>query len=281
MKYFKLYFGFPVYYFLLFLSSPLNSSFTALESLSKALQSQTKLSAAAQQQLQRLLDRAKAEQVSLVRCLLSKDHLLAQWCAGAKKTAAQLDSLSHSYTKIVEGVIAEVQPLRNAFHDICNAIKDAEACRLPAGSAGIIVTPDNSNASQSRSNSSSRASTVMVSPFDSICRGSAGKEMAALLISLQVHKLEIEKAVEALSTLKDNLVRELAKETSFLIGRKSDLLTAAQLSENSSVRATSESPALVEKTATKKKQVKRSASLNSSAKSLSNRPPFDLSVVAS
>ena len=136
--------------------SPLNASVTAIAALEKAIASANG-NKTMPLQLQRLLDRAKAEQVALIRCILIKDRLIEQWCAGAKTSAAQMQSLNRSYTRIVDSASREMNECRQAFDAVCYALKDAEAARLPAA----------------HSNDSGKTS-AMVSPFDALSRGSAG-----------------------------------------------------------------------------------------------------------
>ena len=149
--------------------SPLNASVTAVTALEKAINASNG-NKAMPLQLQRLLDRAKAEQVSLVRCILSKDRLIEQWCAGAKVSAAQIQSLNHSYKKIIDAASREINACKQAFEALCSALKDAEAARVP--------------------NDSGKASTSsMVSPFDSLSRGSAGNTMHTYTHLSSIHTI--------------------------------------------------------------------------------------------
>jgi len=199
------------------------------------------------QQVQRLLDRAKAEQQGLVRCVLSRESLLGQWAAAAGRQAVRLEALGGDYGKLFDSAMAELRSLSEPLARLQAAVAEAESARPQPGG---------------------------VSPFESICRGSHGKELASLLLALRMHRAELGQAVGSLQQLQQAVKSQLSRDLAGLRGQREGLQKATRFSEEVLVRGhTSADTAKPARAAPLPKR--SSSSSSSSSSSLKSRPPFE------
>ena len=156
--------------------SPYQSHQTGLDALVEEcfnLQSLVgpKISKASSIKIHQAAERARSEQVAIIRVLESCKTCLSQWSDHAGKMIPMLSQLNKNFVKIIESSISEVNSQSDSFQLISNAIREAEDCRLNDLNIG-------SNTSRSSTGShSSRSAPTLHSPWESIQRGSAGKEM--------------------------------------------------------------------------------------------------------
>jgi hypothetical protein len=137
-----------------------------------------KLSKPVQMKLQAAADRARAEQVAVVRCWRQSRDCLHQWTAHAAATVPAFRSLGRGYRSVVERAAEEVAAQSQACAEVARVLQEAEAARVPGAGGG----------QEGGAGGAGRGgAAVSVSPMEALARGSAGPAVAALVSALRVH----------------------------------------------------------------------------------------------
>ena len=181
-----------------------------------------KLPKHAQARLQTAADRALAEQVALVRCWRQSRDCLEQWSQHAAGVAPVLRGLGRRYRSAVQLCVEELSRKEAALVQLCSALKEAEDARIKAAPVG---SDDNNNSIYSTT--SSKIGAPLVSPLDSLARGTGGREVAALVAALRLHKEDMSGAAQSVLALGDKLNTELRRELEVLEGCERNALSAA------------------------------------------------------
>lgn len=168
--------------------------------------SASKMSAQQQSQLKELrlaADRMRAEQVALVRCWSQSHRMCAQVADFLDATEPQVRSAADHARKLVARSLQKLQPLDIALQAVTAAAANAEAARVPTASRGGESSSSSASASGAEAHSRSGASNaaVAIAPIDSLARGAAGAEVAALVSSLRLHRDTLLRAAEVLNSV--------------------------------------------------------------------------------
>jgi hypothetical protein len=109
--------------------SPYSTSFTGIETLIQEATSLLALVGSKQSKsfitkLNSAADRAKSEQVSLIRCLIEQKSCLSQWAKHALQTAPILESLGNQHKNLMDSAVNEISILSNSIDQIVTSISD-------------------------------------------------------------------------------------------------------------------------------------------------------------
>lgn len=159
-----------------------------------------------------------------MRCWSQTRSCLSQWTAHAARVAPTLKMLGRRHKSNVEQAAEDLATLGSGLSQVCEALAAAEAVRIrPAGDdAGIL----------SVGGGHSMRSGAPISPLDSLARGSAGKEVAALVNALRAHKNELGESAEIVRVLGVKLAAELKRDLDVVGSTENNVIFAADLSEN-------------------------------------------------
>ena len=144
------------------------------------------------------------------------------------------------------------------------------------------------SADESSLSGTSHRAAAAVSPLDSLARGSAGKEVAALVLALRAHRGDLGEAAQSVRSLGAKLAAELKRDLDVVGSTENNLLFAADLTENiletgllldESASVATFVPASLPSGARKPVGSRPKRSEGSSAKAVTPpRPAFDLSL---
>ncbi|KAJ1444021.1 hypothetical protein B484DRAFT_441276 [Ochromonadaceae sp. CCMP2298] len=204
------------------LDSPMRSCVSGLEALLEEVAEVAlpKLSRPQQQRIQQAGDRARAEQVATVRCLAQTSRSLRQWAQHGSATAPALAALGERLSRAVERAGSELRTSAGALGTLARAVGEAERCRLRDSTHS---TDESSSTGASASDSHSRrgsrtAPSSSVSPLDSLARGAAGREVAALVETLRLLLPQLQDSAEGAQAASQVLGRELRRELGCVVG---------------------------------------------------------------
>ena len=252
-----------------------------------------KISKQAQLRLQTAADRALAEQVATIRCWRQTRSCLEQWVAHATRVAPTLKMLGRRHKSNVEHAAEDLSALSAGLGLISEALAQAETVRMRPGatlsSSSSFADEGSVGASMLSAGSGyAQRNGAPISPLDSLARGSAGKEVAALVNALRAQKDGLGEAAQTVRTLGAKLAAELKKDLHVVASTEKNLLFAADLSENVLETAqpteiqegTDAEPAANSRKASSSSRTKRAGAENASTKTsaLASRPAFDLSL---
>lgn len=255
----------------------------------------------AQMRLQAAADRALSEQVAVIRCWRQARSCLSQWTEHASAVAPTLQGVSKRYRSVVEQTAQELQEKSSSLSQITQALREAEVARIRSTAEDPNLTDTSSRSASFRGNSSaSSAAGVPISPLDSLSRGSAGREVAALVNALRASKDELADSAQVVSTLGTKLVSELRRELELFSHTEGNLTSAVDTTQrllqssrpgaNIGGTLQEEEPPSGAASAGLRKGTRRRAAETSSPKAgptgsrklvatpLSSRPAFDLSL---
>jgi hypothetical protein len=190
----------------LVLDPPLSSSMTGLEALEKDLTNiipnlsgGTGLKAQMGVRLQGSLDRAKSEQLNLIRSLQSSNSMLYQWAAAADKVVPIFSTFGSNASDPSLKARRELMDLSGSIASIVAALDAAEGSR--------ILLPEGLSAPRARSGSTVPGKGVgagapgVISPLDSVSRGYLGEEMSVLVNALRGNKEDLRQLPRAMEVL--------------------------------------------------------------------------------
>ena len=251
-----------------------------------------KLPKSSQMRLQAAADRALAEQLAVIRCWRQARSCLTQWTQHASTVTPALRALGQRFKASVDHTARELQDKTDTLRQLLLALDTAESARVRP-SASSVSADDCSVAS-----AASNRSAPPISPLDSLVRGSAGKEVSALVSALRMHRDDLDGMAQSVRGLGSRLSGELRRELELLSTTETNVASAtdATLSMLHSSLPGQQADAgtvthgkggrvrgVAEGTAGSTKRAQSSSSgAGSSAKvssqSLGERPPFDLSL---
>lgn len=191
-----------------------------------------KVSKQTQARLQAAADRALSEQVAVIRSWRQARSCLSQWTEHASAAAPTLQNVSKRYKILVEQAVRDLQQKSSSLSLITQALGEAESARIRAGAAPanddtVHLGTSSRNSSFRRGGGATGAGAgAAISPLDSLARGSAGREVAALVIALRANQDELVGTAQTVSALGCTLVSELRRELDFF-GHTEASLTAA------------------------------------------------------
>ena len=135
-----------------------------------------------------------------------------------------LKMLGRRHRSNVEHAAEDLAALGSGLSQVVEALAAAEAVRIrPAGDDASMLSVGSGHSARSG---------VPIAPLDSLARGSAGKEVAALVNALRAHKDELGESAEIVRALGVKLAAELKRDLEVVGSTEGNLLFAADLSEN-------------------------------------------------
>ena len=144
-------------------------------------------------------------------------------------------SLSRKYRQLVEQAVEDLASKNNALVQVLVALSDAEDTRIKATpddqhslSSGNI---NNTSSASSRVRGNNSTSGLSISPLDSLARGSAGREVSALVNALRLHKVDLQEVAQSVRALGDRLTSELRRELEVFSRGEVQAERAAELCE--------------------------------------------------
>jgi hypothetical protein len=176
---------------------------TGLEALVAELQLQSKAARASPPEvIERIIERAQAEQEALVRALGYSEVHARSDAARQKIFSEKVRTISSSLRRIFEEQSRDLKRLQGeVIRPLAGSIASAEHARLHLDGLSISIPGSNSSG---KKRTSSAPQTAAVNPLDALARGYMGGEVAALVNSLRVFEpgiQQLEKSLEKLSLL--------------------------------------------------------------------------------
>jgi hypothetical protein len=224
----------------LFLDPPLSSSMTGLEALEKDLiniipnlSGGTGLKAQMGARLQGSLDRAKSEQLNLIRSLQSSNSMLYQWAAAADKVVPIFSTYGINASDPSLKARRELMDLSGSITGIVSALDAAEGSR--------ILLPEGLSAPRARSGSAVPAGKGVgagagapgaISPLDSVSRGYLGEEMSVLVNALRSSKEDLRQLPRAMEVLTRHQASDDARSLKAFEDAKRSVLGAADVTRS-------------------------------------------------
>lgn len=194
----------------LVLDPPLSSSMTGLEALEKDLTNiipnlsgGTGLKAQMAVRLQGSLDRAKSEQLNLIRSLQSSNSMLLQWAAAAEKVVPIFSTFGSNASDPSLRARRDVLELCGAVTSILTALDAAEGSRIlpPEGLSAQGGKTRPGPIVPGRGVGGHGQSPGSISPLDSLSRGYLGEEMSVLANTLRSNAEDLKLLPRALEVL--------------------------------------------------------------------------------
>lgn len=186
-----------------------------------------KLPKATQLRLQTACDRALSEQVAVVRCLREARSCLHQWTQHAASAGPALRGLGKKFRATVEATARELDDRASALAQVSEAMDAAERARVPpfrtstSDGAGLDMTTTSRHSASGRS-------AALVCPLESLARGAAGKEVAALVNALRTYSTELDSSAQEVRALGNKLAAELRRELEGLSHTETSIEYAAE-----------------------------------------------------
>jgi hypothetical protein len=191
---------------------------------------------ATQLRLQAASDRALAEQLAVVRCLREARSCLQQWVVHASTAGPTLRALGKKFKHTVESAAKELDSRSAALMQVSSALDAAERARVPPlratgghndeSSMSVAGGVDGTGSVSSRHSTTTRA--ALVCPLESLARGVAGKEVAALILALRTYSTELESSALDVRQLGTRLAAELRRELEGLSVTEANIEYAAE-----------------------------------------------------
>jgi len=159
--------------------------------------------------LQVAADRAKREQLALIRCLSESQKSLEHWSETSKKNGKLLDTYGSNAKKIFRTFLSEIQAPMASLEMIVDAFSKAESARISSSSSSGVGKP------------------VLTSPLDMLSRGSMGEEISRLVSCMRLQKDELAGLPLKLKNAYKILNAEIYKELNSLESAKREMLDKA------------------------------------------------------
>lgn len=189
---------------------PLSTCMSGLEALEKDLMNiipnlsgGTGQKAQIGSRLQGSLDRAKSEQLNLIRSLQSSNSMLYQWAAAADKVVPIFSTFGSNASDPSLRARRELLDLSSCISSVTVALDAAEGSR--------IFLPEGLAVSRARSGSIVPGKRVgagthgqapgVISPLDCVSRGYLGEEMSVLVNALRSNKEDLRQLPRAMEVL--------------------------------------------------------------------------------
>ena len=194
----------------LVLDPHLSSSMTGLEALEKDLTNiipnlsgGTGLKAQMGVRLQGSLDRAKSEQLNLIRSLQSSNSMLYQWAAAADKVVPIFSTFASNASDPSLKARRELLDLSGSITSIVDALDAAEGSRilLPEGLSAPKVRSGSIVPGKGAGVGALGQAPGAVSPLDSVSRGYLGEEMSVLVNALRCCKEDLRQLPRTMEVL--------------------------------------------------------------------------------
>jgi hypothetical protein len=195
-----------------------------------------KVPKATQLRLQAASDRALAEQLAVVRCLREARSCVQQWVTHASTAGPTLRALGKKFKHTVDSAAKELDSRSAALMQVSSALDAAERARVPPlratgghiDESNMSVTGGVEGSGSVSSRHSTAARAALVCPLESLSRGVAGKEVAALVLALRTYSTELESSAQDVRQLGTRLAAELRRELEGLSVTEANIEYAAE-----------------------------------------------------
>lgn len=157
---------------------PLESSLSGLDTLINEILNTPRLSKETILRIQSASDRAKAEQMAIVRCLSANQTSLNNWAKLSTNFTPLVDQFGINMNKNLSQSIVEISKISENIKSLSISYNAAEKSRINGNNNTII------------------------SPLESLARGHMGEHVASLIVALRVNMEGINNIVNELNELK-------------------------------------------------------------------------------
>lgn len=186
---------------------PLTSSKTGLdvfiETITEILESKKLLTPS----IQRMIDRSKSEQYSLLLSQHESEKLINKWKQVTNESYEIIKNLTNSISHIFQKVISEIKTIHNSLNLIHSTWLQCEKTR-------INIPSFNSNFIIGLHDNISTTSSTLVSPLDVLCRGYLGEDMASLINTMRLYERDLKNIIDRLTFIQKQFIHEMNENIS-------------------------------------------------------------------